>query len=307
MKNVLLLGGTGYIGAAFLHRLTEDGYNVKALSRSGDFDYTDMSKFKEFLDINWHESSFETRNCTVINCAGYTGKPNVDQCEIEKNETLLGNVVFPAQLSEVLYARGIPLCHISSGCIYNGYDKYYTEEDEPNFGFNSKEYTCSFYSGTKALAETILKRNPLSYIFRLRIPFDQYDSPRNYITKLLTYDKLIDMTNSFSHRDDFAKYCLNLVSECAPYGIYNVTNSGSITTREVVDLVKHHLMDCYVPQIPHKEFNFYDNYEEFSKDINAGRSNCLLDTAKMEKYISIRSVKEAFCEALSKYNVNYNK
>ena len=56
MKNVLLLGGTGYIGAAFLHRLTEDGYNVKALSRSGDFDYTDMSKFKEFLDINWHES-----------------------------------------------------------------------------------------------------------------------------------------------------------------------------------------------------------------------------------------------------------
>lgn len=307
MKNVLLLGGTGYIGAAFLHRLTEDGYNVKTLSRSKDFDYTDMSMFKEFLDINWHASGFETRNCTVINCAGYTGKPNVDQCEIEKDETLLGNVVFPAQLSEVLNARGIPLCHISSGCIYNGYDKYYTEEDEPNFGFNSKEYTCSFYSGTKSLAETILKRNSLAYIFRLRIPFDQYDSPRNYITKLLTYDKLIDMTNSFSHRDDFAKYCLNLMSVNAPYGIYNVTNSGSITTREVVDLVKYHCIDSYVPLIPYKEFNFYNNYEEFSKDISAGRSNCLLDTTKMEKYISTRSVKEAFGDALSKYEVNYNK
>ena len=41
------------------------------------------------------------------------------------------------------------LAQISSGCIYNGYEKRFTEEDEPNFTFNNG----SFYSGSKALCE----------------------------------------------------------------------------------------------------------------------------------------------------------
>ena len=182
-----------------------------------------MSKLTEFLDINWMNNKFSTKSCIVINCAGYVGKPNVDQCEVEKDRTILGNIVFPAQLSEILYARGIELCHISSGCIYNGYVKRFTEEDQPNFGFDSTRYTCSFYSGTKALAEQVIKNNPMAYIFRLRIPFDEYSSPRNYITKILKYDKLIDMTNSFSHRGDFVRYCLDLISSPAPYGVYNLS------------------------------------------------------------------------------------
>jgi dTDP-4-dehydrorhamnose reductase len=302
MKNILILGATGYIGSAFLSQLTKEGHNVKALSRSKDFDYTNISKFKEFIDINWHAGDFDTKNCIVINCAGYVGKPNVDQCEIEKDETILGNVVFPAQISEVLYARGIPLCHISSGCIYSGYTKPFSEEDPPNFNFSSTKYTCSFYSGTKALAEQVIQRNPLAYIFRLRIPFDEYSSPRNYITKLLTYDRLIDMANSFSHRNDFVKNCLELISVGAPYGIYNVTNNGSMTTREVVELIKYHLRDSYVPVIPYKEFEFFENYDSFSEEITAGRSNCILSTDKIEKYIDNRTVESAFEEALSMYS-----
>ena len=99
---------------------------------------------------------------------------------------------------------------ISSGCIYGGYEKHFTEKDTPNFDFQNG----SFYSGTKALAEkVVLQNNPNSYVFRLRIPFDQYASPRNYLTKLLSYDTLLDAENSLSHRADFAKYVIELINQ----------------------------------------------------------------------------------------------
>lgn len=289
----IVLGKTGYIAEAFISELANKGLDYIALSRK-DVDYTDYKTFSEYIDLNWVNF---TKNSTIINCAGYTGKPNVDACEVNKDQAILGNVALPLMLSGVCRTRGLNLVQISSGCIYNGYDKYFSEEDEPNFTFN----TGSFYSGTKELAERVIKDNSLCYIFRLRIPFDHKSSGRNYINKLLSYDKLIDVTNSLSHRGDFAKYCIDLMVKKAPFGIYNVTNKGSITTREVVDLIKYHLRDNYVPVIAHKEFKFFKDYEEFESVIKTPRSNCVLSTEKIEKYIEIRTVQDALRDTLSSY------
>ena len=191
------------------------------------------------------------------------------------------------------------LCHeskynftqISSGCIYGGYEKDFTEQDAPNFDFQNG----SFYSGTKALAEKIVKQNaPNSYIFRLRIPFDEFQSPRNYLTKLLTYDTLLDARNSLSHRADFAKYTIDLIEQNAPFGIYNVTNKGSVTTKEVVEIMKEYLQ-------LNKEFKFFSKLDNFMQEVTAPRSNCVLDTSKIEQYIPIRTAREALKDALSKY------
>lgn len=286
---------TGYIAESFLEEATSRGIDCICLSRKS-IDYTDYKTFSEYIDNYWKTFSKDT---VVINCAGYTGKPNVDACELNKDQAILGNIVLPTMLSEVCESRELPFVHISSGCIYNGDDKHFSEDDEPNFTFN----TGSFYSGTKELAERSIKSNSSSYIFRLRIPFDQYSSPRNYITKLLTYETLVDATNSLSHRGDFAKYCIDLIEGSAPFGIYNVTNRGGITTREVVDLIKYHLIDNYVPVIAHKEFKFFEDYEAFEGVIKTPRSNCVLDTSKIEKYVPIRSVKDALSDALSQYTI----
>ena len=175
--------------------------------------------------------------------------------------------------------------------VLHGYSKHFTEEDPSNFDFQNG----SFYSGTKALAEKIVKQNNLnSYIFRLRIPFDEFESPRNYLTKLLTYDKLLDARNSLSHRSDFAKYTIDLIEQKVPFGIYNVTNKGSVTTKEVVALMKEHLN-------PNKEFKFFSKLDNFMQEVTAPRSNCVLDTSKIEQYIPIRTTQEALEDALSKY------
>ena len=112
--------------------------------------------------------------------AGYTGKPNVDACELDKAGTLAGNTLLPQTIAHACAAAGIPWGHISSGCIYSGAkiaadgamrvekdmtkpelhalaeEKSpailgFTETDTPNFSF--RDLPCSFYSGTKALGE----------------------------------------------------------------------------------------------------------------------------------------------------------
>ena len=58
----------------------ENQIEHQAMSRS-DLDYT---KFKNiFFFLKYNMAAIDT----VINCAGYVGKPNVDACEKEKGES----------------------------------------------------------------------------------------------------------------------------------------------------------------------------------------------------------------------------
>ena len=286
----IILGKNGYIAESIVKELKSRDLPHLALSRT-DVDYTNMQIFDHWLSNNAYQKTVKHRNISIINCAGYIGKPNVDACELNKADTVEGNVVFPAMLSQLCSNKGYLYTHISSGCIYGGYSKNFTEEDPSNFDFQNG----SFYSGTKALAEKIVKQNaPNSYIFRLRIPFDEFESPRNYLTKLLTYDKLLDVRNSLSHRADFAKYTIDLIEQKVPFGIYNVTNKGSVTTKEVVELMKEHLK-------PNKEFKFFSKLDNFMQEVTAPRSNCVLDTSKIEQYIPIRTAQQALEDAISNY------
>lgn len=285
----IILGKNGYIAEAIVKELKSRDLEYVAWSRS-EVDYTNRSELAYALLTDL--SNIKNEDIKIINCAGYIGKPNVDACELAKADCIEGNVLFPAMLSQLCHEEGYQLIQISSGCIYGGYEKDFTEEDFPNFNFQNG----SFYSGTKALAEKVVKENnPNSYIFRLRIPFDEISSPRNYLTKLLTYDNLLNAKNSLSHRGDFAKYAIELIQQKTPHGIYNITNKGSATTKQVVNLMKKHLkLD--------KEFKFFTNLEKFMSEVTAPRSNCVLDTSKIEQYIKIRTSEEALEDALSKYN-----
>lgn len=286
----IILGKNGYIAEAIIKELTSRDLPHVALSRT-DINYTNKCDFDLYVLKNFNRNILEGENIIVVNCAGYIGKPNVDACELAKADCVEGNVLFPAMLSQLCADRGYQYVHISSGCIYGGYEKYFTEEDSPNFDFQNG----SFYSGTKALAEkVVIQNNPTSYIFRLRIPFDEYSCSRNYLTKLLSYDTLLDAENSLSHRGDFAKYSIQLIEQNVPKGIFNIANKGSVTTKEVVKLIKDHLK-------PNKKFSFFSKLDDFMMEITAPRSNCVLDTSKIEKYIKIRTTREALDSACSQY------
>ncbi len=138
----LLLGSTGYVGNAISAELTRQGLPFKTLRR-GEADFDDSASLT---------AAIKTSGATaVINSAGYTGKPNVDACEQDKTECVRGNVILPGKLREACESLGIPLGHVSSGCIFTGTREDgsgFTEADAPNFSFRTDN--CSFYSGTKA-------------------------------------------------------------------------------------------------------------------------------------------------------------
>ena len=280
---ILVLGQTGYMGTQFINELKYRNLSYRGISR-GNIDYCNYSVLYSLVAKNIFK--------LVINCAGYIGRPNVDACEDHKAETIEGNVVLPKMLSDVCSDVGVKFMQISSGCIYDGYEKVYTEEDEPNFSF--KYNNCSFYSGCKALAEDLIDKDN-SYICRLRIPFDEFDNSRNYLSKLKNYDKLLNAENSISHRGDFVKACLDLYEMNCATGIYNIVNSGSATTSWVAQkLAQYNIRN---------DFNFFQDEKEFYEfGAKAPRSNCLLDNSKLlSAGVKIRETKEAIEESLEKW------
>lgn len=52
----------------------------------------------------------------VINCAGCTGRPNVDWCEDNKQATIRSNVVGTLNLTDCCFMRGIHITTMATGC-----------------------------------------------------------------------------------------------------------------------------------------------------------------------------------------------
>lgn len=311
---ILLLGASGYVGQALAEALQKRDIAFNSLSRR-QFDYTDFHTLVDLL--RQRQPSF------LINAAGHTGKPNVDACESERAETLNGNVLLPLTISHACQITDTPWGQVSSGCIYNGAKIFadgawrietdltqpefrralreapdtirgFCESDEPNFTY--RRPPCSFYSGSKALAEEALASDPRVYVWRLRIPFHHIDHPRNYLTKLQTYAKIYENVNSLTQLDDFADACLALWERRAPFGVYNITNPGYVSTAHVVQLMQRYLKSD-------RRFEFWESNEVFYRDAaRAPRSNCILDTGKLAAAgIRLRHVEEALADALERW------
>ena len=282
-----ILGSSGYIGSKIFHFLTKNGREVIGVSRS-EIDYTNPKILKDFL------RSQKPR--FLINAAGYTGKPNVDACELAKADCLDGNAVLPGAIRQVCEELNITWGHVSSGCIFSGRRTDgggWTEDDLPNFSFRSPP--CSFYSGSKALGEEVLEGAENCYIWRLRIPFNDERSPRNYLQKLLNFNSLLEAENSVSHLDEFCQKCVECIENEVEPGIYNMTNPGSVTTQQVTEwMLEEGVTD--------KQFKFFEDEEQFmSKAAKTPRSNCVLDTTKAKKAgIGMRPVEEAMRESMQK-------
>jgi len=288
---IYLLGGSGYVGRVYQELLEQKGISFRSLARA-ELNYSDPATLVAALRAD--------KPAFLINAAGYTGKPNVDSCELQRADCLEGNTVLPGRIAEACAAAGVPWGHVSSGCIYTGCrsdGSGFTEEDSPNFTF--RQDNCSFYSGTKALGEEVLADAPEVYIWRLRIPFDNRENPRNYLTKLMRYQRLLDASNSISQLQEFAAATLACWEKRVPFGKYNVTNPGQVTTREVVN----HILASGVQK---KDYQFFQDESEFMKLVaKTPRSNCLLSSGKLTSVgIRMTEVHEAIARDLKRWQLS---
>ncbi len=283
-----LLGASGYVGQVFAAHIASRGDRFSPIGRSQCDVYS-----RRHLTAALRAVSPDR----LINCAGYTGKPNVDACELHKADCLAGNSVLPGVIADVCTDLQLTWGHVSSGCIFTGRrsdGQGFTESDPPNFSF--RQNNCSFYSGTKSLGEEILADAANCYIWRLRIPFSNLDSPRNYLSKIMRYDMLLDAENSLSNLPEFVDAALDCLRDDLPFGTYNLTNPGSVTTSDVVELIQR-------SGVCRKSFRFFESEQHFMRTAaKTPRSNCVLDSSRaIAAGLRLTDVRESVAAALSNW------
>lgn len=277
---IVLLGGTGYVGSAFAEYLQARGMAFAAPTHA-ELDLTSKDAV-----AGW----FSGKSIAfVINAVGFTGRPNIDGTERERWRCLQANTVVPGVLAEVLGGMGIPWGHVSSGCIFNGAradGSGFSEQDEPDFALTDAR--AGWYARTKWMAEKLLIGRPGVKVWRMRIPFDEVDSERNYLTKLMKYERLLEVRNSISHRREFAAAAVETLIRNVPDGIYNVTNPGSILASEVAEALRRH-------GVCTKAFSYFSGEDDFlAAPGRVFRASCVLRSEKLAAVgIPLREVHES--------------
>jgi len=255
----LVFGKNGWIGGKLIELLKEQGKTFHlAESRS----YNRESVEKE-LDLY--------KPTHVLNAAGVTGRPNVDWCEDHKSETVRTNVIGCLNIADLCAERGIHHLLYATGCIFE-YDEThviggpgFTEDEAPNFH-------GSYYSHTKAMVEDMLKVFPTTCTLRVRMPISDDLSPRNFLTKIIKYDKVVNIPNSMTVLTELLPVSL-VMAERGLTGIYNFCNPGAISHNECLELYKKYVDPDYTWA------NF--TVEEQALILKAGRSNNTLDHTKL--------------------------
>ncbi len=281
VKTFLVFGGkTGWIGQKLVKLLNKKEYvAIPAESRLENREQI----IREIEQIK--------PDC-IINAAGVTGTPNVDWCEDHKQDTLRNNIIGALTLADICFQHNIHMINLGTGCIY-AYNKThpmysgigYSETDAPNF-------TGSFYSKTKLMLDTLLQNYPNVLNLRLRMPISDDLHPRNFITKITRYKKVINIPNSMSILPDLLPL-IPIMAERKLTGNYNFVNPGAISHNEILDLYKHYVDPTFTYQ------NF--TVEEQNTILKAQRSNNQLDVSKLLKeFPGIPSIKTSMTNLMKK-------
>jgi dTDP-4-dehydrorhamnose reductase len=263
------------------------------------------SKYQELLGARHHVSISRVDICSpevekeilyfnpdvIINCAAKSGRPNIDWCETHKLETLRSNLQGPLNLLQICSKMQKYWVQLGSGCIYEGDNggQGFSEEDQPNF-------FRSYYSQLKAQLNELLKPYPVLQL-RLRMPLDEHPGPRNLISKLVSYPKIISLPNSVTFIDDMVVATEALITQRVT-GIFNVVNPEPLTQHDILTAYQR-IVD------PNHTYETISLAELERTLTRAGRSNCILSTKKLESHgVVLPNSHQKLEEVLQKYKEN---
>ncbi len=311
---ILLLGATSYIGQGFARALRRRRESFIPLSRNA-FDYTCFEYLLDYVRT--------VKPAFLINAGSYLDVPDRDG-EADRMELLHVNTLLPQTIARACSITNLPWAHVSSGGIYRGAKlladgelriernlahpsvrrlfqahperfRGFTEFDEPNSSFRNGP--CTFCHGTQALAEEALRDLSGNYIWRFGLPFNELDQPANLLSQLLRSPGLNNTINSLSHLEECVDACLELWERRAPFGIYNVSNPGTVTTQEAVQMMQRRLK---LPRsIKYSVNGHFSNHNEAAVPHTA----CILEVSKLlSTGIVLRNVKRALEQSIENWH-----
>jgi len=261
-KRALIYGGiTGWIGQMAAELIKNDPSMELIVSKNR---MENRSAIGAELD--------EVKPTHVLLAAGITGRPNIDWCETNKPETIRTNVIGMLNVADLTNQKDIHCTVYATGCIFEYDDKHplgsgigFKETDKPNFD-------SSFYSETKGYMEALLKCYSNVLVLRVRMPISDDLIHRNFVTKIVKYDRVVNIPNSMTVLTEMIPASLAM-AKASLSGVYNFTNPGVISHAQVLDLYTKYIDEDYTYTV--------FTLEEQAKVIVAGRSNNELDTTKL--------------------------
>ena len=289
---VLVYGSKGWIGNQFINILktTSTDY-IEGLARVDN----ENELMKEIQQVNpTHVISFIGRTHGTINTKVFSTIDYLEQ-EGKLYENLRDNLFAPLLLAEICSKNNIHYTYLGTGCIFKFDENHpfgkeengFTEDSHPNF-FGSS------YSTVKGFTDRfmhILEDKVLN--LRIRMPITGEKNPRNFITKIVNYEKICSIPNSMTVLPELLPCVLDMMQNKV-IGTMNLTNPGLISHNEILQMYK---------EIVDKDFK-WNNFtqEDQRKILAADRSNNYLDTSKLESlYPKIKHIRNSVRDCLIQY------
>jgi dTDP-glucose 4,6-dehydratase len=294
---VLVYGSNGWIGNQFVKILEDKKINyIKGLSRVDNNEK--LIKEIEFVNPT-HIVSFIGRTHGKINDKIY---PTIDYLEQEGKlvENIRDNLYSPLLLGFICKEKNIHLTYLGTGCIFK-FDKTHPFGKEVN-GFNESSnpnFFGSSYSIVKGFTDRIMHLFNNSVLnLRIRMPITGEKNPRNFITKITTYEKICSVPNSMTVLSELLPCVLEMMNN-KKTGTINLTNPGLISHNEILEMYK----EIVNPYFKWKNFT----QEEQRKILAADRSNNFLDTTKLiSMFPNIKNIKDSIRDCLIEYKNSIN-
>lgn len=290
----LVWGGKGWIGQQVLDSIKAAGHEGQnATSRADD----EKAVAKELDEVK------PDRCISLIGRTRGEGFLTIDYLEQKGKirENVRDNMWGPVVLAFQCNKRDIHLCYMGTGCIFH-YDQDEFKLGNGN-GFKDGDdasdpnFFGSAYSTVKGFTDRMMRMmfNEKTLNVRIRMPITPDDSPYNFITKIVNYDKVVNIPNSMTVLPQLMPVMIDMAVKKTA-GTVNMTHPGAISHNEVLELYKKHVDPTYT----YKNFTV----EEQDKILLSGRSNNLLETKRLKELypdvLDIHAAVEKVCIEMAK-------
>jgi nucleoside-diphosphate-sugar epimerase len=286
---VLVYGSKGWIGSQFINILMKN--KIKFLEGK--------SRVENKVDLEKEIDEYEPTH--IISLIGRTHGicdnvtySTIDYLEQEGKlfENVRDNLFSPLLLAHICSTKNIHFTYLGTGCIFQ-YDEQHPFEQEIN-GFTEESlpnFFGSSYSIVKGFTDQLMKLYDTKCLnLRIRMPITNNNNPRNFITKIVNYEKICSVSNSMTVLPELLPIALDLM-KYGETGTFNLTNPGVISHNEILTLYR---------DIVDNNFT-WENFaiEAQNEILESKRSNNYLDTKKLEKlYPDVKHIKIAIKEIL---------
>lgn len=283
MSRILVFGGNGWIGRQVCEILKGKDLDF-AIARSRGDDLHGISQELEQVKPTHVMSLIGRTHGEGINTIDYLEQPG------KLVENVRDNLMAPVQLAMMCAKKNIHFTYLGTGCIFsrpeNPDEHAYTEESCPDF-FGS---SYSIVKGFTDRLMHVLEDSALNV--RIRMPITGDDHPRNFITKITSYDRVCSIPNSMTVLPELLPIMVDMMLNKRT-GTINLTNPGTISHNEILEMYR----DIVDPLFSWTNFSM----EEQDGILKSKRSNNSLDTSKLSAlYPGVRPIREAVKECLVK-------